>query len=366
MIRRYLPKTTEELIHWYERYIAPFALLAGFLLDNFVFLDRIDSLQSYLVLSSYLILAAAGIAVINMIETAKLKGRLVLKIAPFVPVVVQFAFGGLFSGFLSVYSRSASIAVSWIFVLVIAVLLIGNERFRTRYVRFSFQIGMYFVALLSFFNFLLPILLHRIGPWMFALAGAASIATIVLFLLALHRLVPQVERAERKTVLRALAAILLVFNILYFTNAIPPLPLALKEAGVYHTLARVEGEYHLQEEPVPWYKSYLRYNTVFHRAPGESAYVFTAIFAPTGLTTTIIHEWERYDEISEEWVTEETVPFAISGGREGGYRGYSIKSDLREGKWRVNVLTPYGQVVGRVSFAVENVDTMPELREITR
>jgi hypothetical protein len=71
MIRRYLPKSTEELIHWYERYVAPGALVVGFLLDNFIFLDRIDSLESYVLLSSYMLLAAAGIALIHLIETGR-------------------------------------------------------------------------------------------------------------------------------------------------------------------------------------------------------------------------------------------------------------------------------------------------------
>ena len=37
MIRKYFPKSTEELILWYERYVAPGSLLAGFIADNFLF-----------------------------------------------------------------------------------------------------------------------------------------------------------------------------------------------------------------------------------------------------------------------------------------------------------------------------------------
>ena len=40
------------------------------------------------------------------------------------------------------------------------------------------------------------------------------------------------------------------------------------------------------------------------------------------------------------------------GGRDGGYRGYSVKRDPTAGHWRVNVVTEFGQVIGRVSFEV--------------
>ncbi len=365
MIRRYLPKNTEELIHWYERYVSPFALIAGFLLDNYVFLDRIDSLQSYILLTSYLAIAAAGIALIHLIETGRLKGALFLKAAPLVPVVIQFAFGGLFSGFLSVYSRSASVAVSWIFVLAIAALLIGNERFRKRYADFTFQMSVYFVTLFSFFIFFFPIIFHRIGSLVFVFSGAVSLAVIACLLYLMHRLVPEVVREARTRVARAIACIFVAFNVLYFTNAIPPLPLALKYAGVYHTVVRDGDMYQLNAEPVPWYKKYLLYNTLYHRTAGESAYVYTAIFAPSGLSTVIMHQWQ-HKNADGAWVTDSTIPFPIQGGRDGGYRGYSKKGALAPGTWRVNVLTQNGQIIGRVAFTVVDASEPPVLETLVR
>lgn len=367
MIRRYLPRSTEELIRWYERYIAPLALIGGFLLDTFVFLDRVDLLSGNLLLLSYLLIASSGIVLVNLIETGKWTGRFPIAIAPFVPVVVQFAFGALFSGYLSLYSRSASLAVSWIFVIVVAGLLLGNERFRRLYVRFRFQIAILFTSIFTFLIFLLPIILHRIGPWMFVLAGVSSLLIIAAFLYVLHRVVPEVERRERSGIMRTIAAIFIGFNILYFTNAIPPLPLALKDAGVYHRVVRVGTEYQLSAEIEPWFKKFLPLSkTTFHRTAGDSAYAFSSVFAPTGLTTVIVHEWQHYDESAGEWVTDETIRFSILGGRDGGYRGYSIKSDLTSGHWRVNVLTEYGQTIGRIAFIVEDVLVEPELTVISK
>ena len=43
---------------------------------------------------------------------------------------------------------------------------------------------------------------------------------------------------------------------------------------------------------------------------------------------------------------------AIEGGRDGGYRGYSIKTNLPDGEWRCVVETEKGLVVGEVYFSV--------------
>lgn len=358
MVRRYLqklPKNVEELAHWYMRYISPISLIVALLFDYFVLLRRVDLWTTNAVLFSYLAVAASSIIVMNLIETGRLSHPWVLKITPLIPVVAQFAFGGLFAGYLSLYSRSAAVQISWIFILILAVLLIGNERFVRFYTRFVFQFSMFFVVLFSFFIFFLPVVFGKIGPYMFVASGFASLLVISLFYYGLSRLVPERARQDRTQVARSIAVIFLVFNVFYFTGAIPPLPLALKDAGVYHGAVRIDDEYRLLGEPTAWFEAYLRYNTVFHRAPNESVYVFTAIFAPTGLSTTVSHEWQRYVERSREWVTEEVTPYFIVGGRDGGYRGYSIKSQASEGKWRVNVVTEFGQLIGRVAFEVVNV-----------
>lgn len=366
MVRKYLPKSTEELIRWYERFVSPAALLVGFILDNLFFLRRVDLWTANALLFGYLALAALGIVLFNLIETGRVRGALALRVAPFLPVATQFAFGGLFSAYVSLYSRSAALSVSWIFVLILAVLTLGNERFRARYMRFGFQVGMYYVVLLSFLIFYLPIVFKQIGTALFLLACAVSVAGIALFLKVLAFLMPALVKRELTGVARSIALILVMFNILYFSNAIPPLPLALKEAGVYHGVAREGDAYILSAEPLVWYQRYLRYNTVFHRIAGEPVYVFTSVFAPTDLTTEIVHEWQRYDAALDEWVTESTLAFPIRGGRDGGYRGYTQKSGLSEGSWRVNVETGSGKLIGRVSFRIENVERAPELEEKIR
>jgi len=367
MARPRLPRNVEELVHWYERYISPLSLVAGFLADNLYLLRRVDLLRSNLLLFSYLVIAALGIFVINLVESGRIRKRWVLKIAPLISVVVQFAFGGLFSGYLSLYSRSAALPATWVFVVVLAALLLGNERFVRLYTRFTFQITLYFTVLFSFFIFLLPIIFHKIGPYMFIGSGIISLFVIVLFVRGMRYFMPELVKRERHKVLRSIGAVFLAFNALYFLGAIPPLPLALKDAGVYHAVTReANGSYLLEGEETPWWDIIFPYNPTYHRLSGETVYVWSAVFAPSGLSTSILHVWQRYDDDLRQWVTKSTYGFPINGGRDGGYRGYSNKTDIEAGAWRVNVTTQYGQLIGRISFSVADVTSTPRLVEVVR
>ncbi|MBI4093489.1 DUF2914 domain-containing protein [Candidatus Kaiserbacteria bacterium] len=350
-----LPRSIEEAAHWYMRYVSPLTLVAALIIDTLFLLRRVDTLLTSFVLFFYLALAAAMCVLIASVQAGRLRQPWLLRVTPALPVLSQYAFGGLFIAFLSLYSRSAALSLSWIFVAALALLLIANERFVRFYLRFAFQVSILFIALFSFLIFYLPLLFGKIGPYMFIGSGVASLLAIAAFLVLQSYVVPDLVRRERTASARSIAAIFLVFNVLYFTNAIPPLPLALKEGGVYHKVERVDHEYRLYAEGVAWYEGYLRYNTTFHRAKGEFVYVYTAIFAPTGLATAVSHEWQRYDEARRDWTTAQVVPYEIVGGREEGYRGYSFYREAEDGRWRVNVLTEHGQLIGRASFTVVNV-----------
>lgn len=366
MARPRLPKNVQELVHWYERYISPLALVAGFVADNLFLTRRVDLWQTNALLLWYLFLGGVCIALIHLIESGRFRQQWLLKITPLIPVVMQFCFGGLLSGFLSLYSRSAGFAASWLFVFLVAALLLGNERFSRFYVRLPFQMSIYFFTLFSFLIFFLPVVFHAIGPAMFIIAGVASVVVLALFMRLLRILVPEIVKRERVRVARWTAVIFIVINVLYFTGFFPPLPLALKEAGVYHSATLSGSDFHLAAEVEPWYAALFSYDTTFHTAAGSTAYVFSAVFAPSGLTTTIVHEWQRYDTTSGKWVTVASIPFDIIGGRDGGYRGYTYDSNLAPGKWRVNIRTGYGQLIGTVTFTVDDAPGTYPLTDVIR
>jgi hypothetical protein len=150
----------------------------------------------------------------------------------------------------------------------------------------------------------------------------------------------------------------------YFLNWIPPVPLSMKFGGVYHNITKADGTYYLMFEQGTWYQFWKRSDDPFRGE--EPAYCFTAVFAPVDMRTTIYHRWQYRPPGSQGFSMTDRIGFAISGGREGGYRVYTAKQRLIPGDWRVDVETAEGRIIGRVRFRVEEPGGAPlELNTIT-
>ena len=158
----------------------------------------------------------------------------------------------------------------------------------------------------------------------------------------------------------------MLINLLYFTNLLPPIPLILKQAEIVHSINRSGGNYVATVEAKTWWQKWQFYPSV-HQTSNPNLYAYSAVFAPTNLNTTIVHDWQFYDESAKTWVSQAKIPLAISGGRDGGYRGYSQKSVMRVGKWRVNIQTARGQILGRIKFAFDvNKNASPLITEVLK
>jgi hypothetical protein len=137
----------------------------------------------------------------------------------------------------------------------------------------------------------------------------------------------------------------------YFLNWIPPVPLSLKFGGIFHQVTKKADAYHLRYEAGAWYQFFKRSDQPF-RGDGP-AYCFTAVFAPVDLKTTIYHRWQYRVAAGRTFAQTDRIAIAISGGREEGYRGYTVKQRVIPGFWRVDVETEDGRIIGRVNFRVE-------------
>jgi len=345
-----------------ERYISPLALTAGFVWDNLT-LRRIDLPLENMAMIGYLLFAGMAILYLNTYESGRLRHNFFEKVRRLVPFALQFSFGALFSAFLIFYSKSSAWLVSWPFLLALAGLLVGNELFRQRYQRLVFQICVYFFALFSYCIFAVPLVFKKIGADVFILSGAFSLMLIALFFLLLFRINPQQAGQAKKSLVISIGIIYLAFQALYFSNFIPPIPLALKEGGVYHYVAYAgSGVYEIHYEPSPWYDIFKNYNSTFHWQAGQRVYCFSAVFAPAEINTAIEHRWFYYNENSGQWMEKDILNFKIIGGRDGGWRGYTYKTNLTEGKWRVDVTTPRGQILGRIKFEIVVGKIPPQLK----
>lgn len=345
----------------YEHHIGVGALATGFIFDLIV-ADRPDSIPNNILLLSYLFIAASFIVILNLREVRKRDDESPEPL--FLLLVLQFCFGGLASNLLVLYGRSGTLAGSTLFIGLLVALIIGNEYLRSRYSLLKFNVSVYYVLLLSYCVIAVPTFItHSMSMWSFLLSGLISLLVIAGFLGVLYL---TVFRGKSLMGLRTLGTylgvIFIVFNMLYFLNIIPPVPLALKDIGVYHSLLRRSaGDYVAIYEKAPWYAFWRNTNATYTLTPDKSAFCYSSVFAPTALEAPIFHRWEEYVVESGRWEERSRVSFEISGGRSDGYRGYTIKSALTPGRWRCNVETSQGALIGRTTFTVVEVAGEPHL-----
>ena len=341
-------------IRTYERHLSAAAMVAGAVVDQ-LFFERIDLWETQAVFASYALVCFVSIPLLHWCEAHERHPRWRMLL----PLATQFALGGFWSGFLVFYGRAAVLSASWPFLLFLVLILIGNEYFSRYHERLVFTSVLFFIALYFYAIFAVPVLAGAMGTATFLLSGVVAIALFALFTVLLRVLGRARFRRDVWRVRVGAFAALFIVNLFYFTNVLPPLPLAAKAAGIYHAVARVPDGYVATSEREPWQVRYFGAAPTLHVIPGESLYAYSAIFAPTALATTIVHRWQWYDPEKRTWVTKAAIAYPIEGGRDGGYRGYSATLIPEAGRWRVNIETVGGLVIARLPFMAVQVQLPP-------
>jgi len=328
---------------------------------NALTLKRVDMFLEIFWVIAHLIIVGICIIWINMIENENEDEKNPSKMLFWLVNTLQWFFGGLLSTYLVFYFRSADLSTSWPFILMLVLAFWANESLKNRYARLHFQIPLFYLSLFAFTIFFIPVLVHAIGSKIFLLSGAVSLITIGIFMLVLAVVSREKFIQSTKVMISPIAVIFIVVNILYFSNIIPPIPLSLKDGGVYHSVTTdANGGYIVQQEKRGWRARVKLYPDV-HLRKADPAYVFSAIFLPPLLNTTIVHNWQHDNPETGEWTDSERIVLPVVGGREGGFRTYSMKANMLPGHWRITVATLKGEVIGRVRFNVAAVDSKPLL-----
>ena len=343
-------KSAIALAQQYERHFSAASLAGGYAFDSYAF-GRIDHAKTHIVFVLYLSIAATAIAVSHWLESQPEEKRPSERTRTILTVATQFALGCLLSAFCVFYLRSASLWTSWPYLLLLAGIFVGNEFFKTYTTRLTLSLLLFFFALFSYAILVVPVLIALIGTTAFVASGIVALAVFWFFADVLAWLGRERFRAVRVHVLTGTLAIYATLNLFYFVKILPPLPLALADAGVYHSVRKDGDVYHAVSEPQPW-TTLLGVPPVLHLVPGEKLYLYSSVFAPVRVATVIVHRWEWFDPATDKWVAQSTVTFSIHGGRDQGYRGYTIKSKPKPGAWRVNIVTDDGRPLGRIRFAV--------------
>lgn len=336
----------QKIKNWYGKYevrLGYFSLLLGFFVDSLT-LTRIDRLRDIIWIASHIFIASVAIILINKFSNYP-KGRFWAKL------VLQFAFGGLLSACVIFYFRGATLISNWPFILILIFAFIGNEFLKKHFEKLAFQIAFLFFCVFSFSIFFIPIMLNQIGDMIFLLSGLIALFYISLLVLIFYNNTRERFKQSGRWIFGSILGVYALVNILYFTNLIPPIPLMLKDVGAYYNVSKINGDYVLTGPANTfWNRHSIRPKVL---EIGKSVYVYNSIYSPANFNLPIVHEWQHYDDVENKWVTTRKINLSIKGGRADGWRTYSTSNASQIGKWRVNIRTTSGSVIGRVRFNIQ-------------
>jgi hypothetical protein len=200
----------------------------------------------------------------------------------------------------------------------------------------------------------MPILTGKLG--LFSFLGALVLATMVCY--PVYRKLKNYVTATSLWV--PFAATQVVLILLYFTALIPPVPLSLNAMGIYREIKKENGNFILSYTR-PWWKFWQNGDQHFLARPGDKIIYYVRVFSPGGLKEKIYVRWSMKGKYN--WEPQDAIPIEISGGREQGFRGHTIKQNYMPGDWRVQVETGDGRELGRMYFAIES-DLSTDEREM--
>ena len=252
---------------------------------------------------------------------------------------IQFSFGALFSALTILYFKSAGGIMGLLVVLGLGILLLANEFFFAKGSRQSVLLVMHLLIGMMYLNFLLPHLVHGVGfGWML-------LSSLLAFGLT-HLLWKNSGEAKAK-VRYAMIIVLMVFVGAWYVNAIPPVPLVLKDG--FAAVNRVN--YSGQVEQISWFEEWTKKKQETPIGKDGKVWYFSSVFAPSEVKVDLEHRW--WKETANGWQKTDVIPLRLGrGGREEGWRFYSNKGRGLLGDWKVQTALKNGPILGESSFRV--------------
>ncbi len=341
-------KSISTFFYRNEKWLTPAVLLGGFVLDNLT-IRRSDLLVENIVMTAYFFLLLGSMLVWHKIESSRVKTVALLEFQSIIFLVTQFFFGGLFSALTVFYVKSASFFASWPFLLFLFGGMISVEYFKKHLTQFYVQIGTIYLLLFTYCILIVPLFARKISSPVFVLSGLISLVIITLYLFIFYKAVPSLIVHRKRYLVYILGGIFVLMNTFYFSNMIPPIPLALRDSGIYQNVTRGQTGYSFVNFANHFSFKTLRQEYIV--PAGSPVFFYSSVFAPVKFEQRIVHQWQKKN-IQGDWTTVSIVAFPIYGGNDSGYRGYTISHQVTKGEWRVLVKTQGGQVLGKKSFIV--------------
>lgn len=350
---RFRNSAFRKFIHKHEKILPLIFFMGGFIFDTLT-LGRIDRVYDLTILSLHMSFLTLNIYLYNLSDDGKWKNTFIEKFEIYLPLAIQFSFGGLSSAYVIYFSRSVSLSKTALFFIILLIMLFANEllkrRISNKYLQFSV---LYFLSF-TFFSFMIPVFLRKMNEQIFLISGITSLAYILCLLLFIYSVSPSTRKEiHLGRMISIILGFYITLNFFYFAKLIPPVPLALEKGIIAYDIKTRDNKYIVKYETDEWYIFWRDHHLEFSHQPNQKVYVFTSIFGPTNLEKKIAHRWKWFNLKSNAWEIVEDISYEIKGGRAGGYRGYTYKSNVKEGTWKVEVITVDEELVlGVVDFEI--------------
>ena len=257
-------------------------------------------------------------------------------------LILQFLFGTLLNVLFVLYFKSTSHLLAWLMIFLLAALLVASEHYKDEFRNFTLSWALFSFCSMLLFNFLLPFLLGSINPVWFYISTLLG----TCFAYGLYAKTP-----KHLGSIKPIWIISLLLMFAYAFDIIPPVPLVKREIAMAYDMQKVGTHYQLSQQASNWWVFWRKTSDDLTVAPNQRVYCFSSIFAPKGLTTKLYHNWQIHTK--KGWVTQSRAGFSLSGGRYGGYRVYTFKSNITAGDWRVSIETEDGKTLAIHAFTVE-------------
>ena len=257
---------------------------------------------------------------------------------------VQFCFGGLFSALVVCYFKSSGSLASFLLVILLAILLVGNEFLQKKYESFGISLAFFCLLGTMFMNFAIPHLVHRIGFIWFFLSTLLSFGMCGFIWKISHR---------KKSILVAPALISILLVVAYIMNWVPPVPLVLKQKIACQNFDKASFSCDI-DDPSFLQMVGLKIPSV-HHVDSSDVYFLASVYAPAKLKAELEYLWYYQNPSTGKYSLIDRISssrMTINGGRESGFRTFTRKKNVPPGKYRVEVAYKNGAVIGSGTFEV--------------
>lgn len=349
---RFRNSAFKNFLQRHGKYAPILFFISGFIFDTLT-LGRIDRTYDLTVLCLHMTSLSITLYLYNLADDGKWKNTFLQRFEAYFPLAIQFFFGGLSSAYVIYFSRSVSLSKTASFFIILVLLSIANEFLKKRISNKYLQFGVYYFISFTFFTFMIPVIIKELNTTIFLISGAISLVCTLLLIIFIYAKSPS-TRSELHLgkMILIIFSIYGIINLFYFLRLIPPVPLALDKGIVAHSISLQDNDYLVTYESEESHIFWRKHSYDYRHAPNENVYIFSSIFAPTDLKKSIFHRWRWYNEVRGEWEKVEDIGYEITGGRDGGFRGYTYKNNVKPGKWEVQVLTKEEQVLGVIGFNI--------------